>query len=239
MKPRALLICAAAINSVRRPLPLFGATVLICLAAQLAPATADAHDGRHDFESIITGITPVQRGAGISLRMIDSDERIELVNEGDETVIVMGYDGEPYARVEPSGPVSLNLRSPALAQSNDRWGRTPPNGSEDAAAPPHWVEVGSDGQHLWFDRRSHYRGQGIPPQVTDPTQRQKLWDYRIPLRIGNRPATIHGTLYWTGHRPFPTTAFITMLLATALSALFGAWTLKRLRSASTKPAADQ
>lgn len=204
----------------------------LTVAALLAVPTAQAHDSGHDFESIISGVMPVHLGAGIELRVVDYDEQIELVNESGETVIVMGYDGEPYARVESAGSVSLNLRSPALAPNNDRWGRTEPTGSEDAAAPPHWAKVGDSGRLTWFDRRSHYRRSGVPPQVADTAARQKLRDYRIPLKVGDEPAEIRGSLYWAGRRPFPVTAFVALLIGTAGVGLFGAWTLKRLRIAS-------
>ena len=214
-----------------------GLAAALAVAVLTVATPAQAHDGRHDFESLIEEVTPIRLGAGIEIRMIDYDERIELVNRSGETVIVEGYEGEPYARVESGGPVSLNLRSPSLAASNDRWGRTPPGGREDADAPPRWVQVGGDGTLSWFDRRSHYRQTGVPDAVADPTVRQKLWDYRIPLRVGGETAAITGTLYWTGRRPFPIAAFVALLVATAACGLFGARVMKRLR-ATADPAGD-
>lgn len=199
------------------------------LPGPLGPPVAQAHDGRHDFEILLSGIAPIEAGAGIELRVLDYDERIELTNRSGKTVIVLGYEGEPYARIESTGPVQLNLHSPSLAPSNDRWGRTPPSGRQDAEAPPHWVRVADGGRWAWFDRRSHYRGPGRPAAVEDPARRLKLWDFAVPLRIDGQPARIEGTLYWLGRRPFPTGAFIAMLLATAAVALIGARVVRRLR----------
>lgn len=206
-----------------------GSLLALAITFLTLPVAAQGHDGRHDFESLIRGIVPVNLARGIEVRMIDYDERVELINDSGETVIVTGYEGEPYARIESRGPVYLNLRSPSLAPSNDRWGRTPATGNEDATAPPHWVEVGNNGRLAWFDRRSHYRGPGTPADVTDSTQRQQLWDYRIPLRIGEDQAAITGTLFWAGRQPFPVVAFVVMLLATAACAFFGVWAMRRVR----------
>lgn len=201
----------------------------------LAAAPAQAHDEGHAFESSISGLEPARLGVGIELRMLDHDSQVELTNESGKTVIVMGYEGEPYARLESAGPVFLNVRSPALPLNNDRWGRTAPTGSEDAAAPPRWVQVGDHGKLAWFDRRTQFRGSGTPPTVTDPSSRQKLWSYRIPLLVGAERAEIRGTLYWTGRRPFPIAVFLVLLIATAACALFGAWVLKRLNTADAPP----
>ena len=191
-------------------LPIALALALVLCAVWAAPP-AGAHEGEHAFESLISGLSPVTAGTGIEVRMLDYDEQIELINRSGKTVIVEGYAGEPYARVESEGPVWLNLRSPSLAPSNDRWGRTPPRGDEDASRPPNWVKVGDHGRLTWFDRRSHYRRPGTPPAVTDAGQRQQLWDYRIPISVGGAPAEILGSLHWTGRRSFPLAAFLALL----------------------------
>lgn len=209
---------------------------LLAIALIAAPAAA-AHEGRHDFESVIQAVVPADRAEGLEVRVLDYDEQIELLNETGETVIVKGYAGEPYARIEPGGPVYLNVRSPSLAPSNDRWGRTAPTGEEDAAAAPKWLLVGDGGRLTWYDRRSHFRGAGIPAAVREESRRQALWGYRIPLTVGGRPVAIEGTLYWLGRRPFPVAAFVFLLVASAGCAFFGAWAMRRLRGSSRPPSA--
>jgi len=198
----------------------------------LSPAgsgQALAHGGAHLYESVVAGITPPQLAAGIEVRMIDYDRQMELVNHSGKTVIVEGYWGEPYARLESSGAVYLNAMSPSMAPSNDRMGLTRPNGNEDASAPPHWVQVGDNGEYRWFDRRTQYRKEGMPPAVNNEEQRTRLWSYLIPIRVGDQAAAIKGALYWTGRKPFPTGILIFLLLSTAGCALLGAWTVRRLR----------
>ena len=217
-----------------RPPGLISLLAVAALAAALALAPVGpeaAHAGSHPFESVIEGIDPAPLGDGITVRMLDHDERIELTNRSGRTVVVEGYDGEPYARIESDGPVRLNLRSPALAVNNDRWGRTPPTGREDPAARPEWARVGEDGRLAWFDRRAQYRRPGVPARVADPDVEQELWRYRVPIRVGGEPAAIRGTLSWTGGNDFPTGAFVALLIATGGCAILGAWTIGRLRAA--------
>jgi hypothetical protein len=35
-----------------------------------------------------------------------------------------------------------------------------------------------------------------PPAVKDNSKRTKVFDYAIPLQVGNQPASISGTLFW-------------------------------------------
>lgn len=162
--------------------------------------------------------------------MIDYDSQVELTNASGQTVVVEGYHGEPYARIESEGKVFLNARSPSMAPSNDRLGRTEPTGDEDADAPPNWIRVGDGGTFRWFDRRAQYRARGLPAKVTDATRRTLVWRWRIPLTIGELPAQLNGELFWSGRRPFPTGMFLLILFSTAGCGLFGAWTIKRLRA---------
>jgi len=212
------------------------AVVLACLAAGAAPGRA--HDGAHLFESVIGGPYPERLAQGVEVRILDEDEQVELVNSSGRTVVVMGFAGEPYARVESGGSVFVNARSPATPANNDRWGRTRPSGREDPGAPPAWVRVGGEGRLVWYERRAQYRRAGTPPQVADPAERTWIRDYRIPLTVGGEPAELRGTLHWVGRRPFPNVALVVLLLATAGCAFFGAITLRRVRRLPDEPAGD-
>ena len=39
---------------------------------------------------------------------------------------------------------------------------------------------------------------GTPGQVTDPDTKTKIFDYKVPIEVGDQPADITGTLYWVG-----------------------------------------
>lgn len=203
----------------------------LVLGALIFPAGAAGHGEPHLYESVIRGIQPAGEVTGIGARIIDFDSQIELTNRSGSTVVIEGYEGEPYVRIESDGPVFLNARSPSMAPSNDRLGRTPPTGDEDAAAPPNWIRVAGDATFTWFDRRIHYRRKGLPAAVTNEAARTLIRRWKIPITVGGRPARVEGDLYWLGRSPFPTGVFLAVLLLTAAGGLFGAWAIRRIREA--------
>jgi hypothetical protein len=206
------------------------ALALVALAALLHGApTASAHGGDPDYRSEIDAIRPATDGLSAEIENFDAD--IRFVNGSDETVVVMGYEGEPYLRFDPDGTVYANERSPAAYLNSDRYGRVDVPASADAKADPEWQEVSKSGEYTWHDHRSHYMSSGTPPQVTDPSVRTKIFDYSIPIDIGSRSGAIDGTLYWVGppEDSTPVLPFVALGLVTiALVALVIA--IRRRRS---------
>jgi hypothetical protein len=198
----------------------------------LAPAAqVQAHGGSHQFESVLGGVRPAGLGAGLQLEVLDYDARIRLANRSGRTVIVEGYAEEPYARLDPDGGVYLNARSPALYLNNDRYARTPVAPEVDASADPEWFRIDRSGVLTWYDHRIHYMGQTVPPRLADVSERTLMRGYRIPVSIDGRPATIVGQLFWTGDDSIPVPVLAGLLLATAVTALFGAVVVRRLHRA--------
>ena len=80
------------------------AVVAALLVAACAPA-ADAHQGNPNFRSVLRGLTPAE--SGVQLSIVNYDDSFELINHSGRTIVVEGYQGEPYARVLPDGTVQL------------------------------------------------------------------------------------------------------------------------------------
>lgn len=208
------------------------AATALALGAAAMPGEARGHGEPHLYESVIEGTRPAAAARGVEVRIIDHDSQVKLTNRSGKTVVIEGYEGEPYVRLDRDGRVFLNARSPSMAPSNDRLGRTAPTGREDADARPNWIRVGDGGSFTWFDRRTHYRRKGLPSVVTDESERTLLWRWRIPFTVGKASARVEGSLFWLGRRPFPTGLFLFLLLSTAGGALFGAWAIRRMREAT-------
>ncbi|HET6691050.1 MAG TPA: hypothetical protein VFG74_09310, partial [Miltoncostaeaceae bacterium] len=126
------------------------------------------------------------------------DDAVQIRNPGHHTIVVMGYDGEPYARLLPDGRAQRNARSPATYLNEDRYADVALPAAADAEAAPEWRPFTSTGLLEWHDHRAHWMGSGTPPQVTDPAARTTVFDYRIPISVDGRPARIEGTLVWVG-----------------------------------------
>ncbi len=201
----------------------FVATVALALVTTASPALA--HQGNPNFRSELDGVVPPIDG--LEVEVVNYDDSLELRNETGETVIVHGYEDEPYIRIEPDGQVSLNTRSPAYYLNDDRYGEVEVPPRADPKAEPEWEAVDGSGQYVWHDHRIHYMSTDTPAQVSDESQRTKIFDYRVPVEVGDRQAEVSGTLYWVGEEGgLPLAPFIA-LGALVLIGLAALWIRRR------------
>lgn len=203
-----------------------GLIALFILVA--VPALANAHQGNPNYRSEITSIRPAALADGIEVTVVNFDDHVRLENESGKDIVVLGYDGEPLARILADGTVEENLNSPAFYLNQDRYANIDLPERADAEAEPEWEQVGENGIYEWHDHRSHYMGEGNPPQVTDESKETKVFDYTIPIKVGGEPATIYGTLTWAGKdSQVPVIPFV--ILGLAIVAMAGFWIIRRRR----------
>jgi hypothetical protein len=163
--------------------------------ALLPPTAALAHQGNPNMRSVVRAFQP--QVAGISLQVLGGDDRFQLTNRSAHTtVLVEGYDGEPYARLTPDGTVAVNHRSPAYYLNTDRYGAVTVPKAASATATPDWHVLDRTGVFEWHDHRMHYMARGVPAAVTDTSEKTRISDYDIPIRIGARQGHILGTVWW-------------------------------------------
>jgi hypothetical protein len=171
------------------------ATALVALSA-VAP-TAAAHEGNPNYRSQVRAITPAIHG--LEAQVLNYDDRIELRNEGNETVVVEGYRGEPYLRFGTEGTVEVNRRSPAAYLNEDRFAKVSVPRSADPTAPPEWEVVSRTGRYDWHDHRIHWMADSPPQRVRDDEEaRTKVFDWKLPLTAADRRSVIRGSLVWIG-----------------------------------------
>ena len=132
------------------------------------------------------------------LQVLNLDDRLELQNTSGKTVVVKGYQGEPYARLLGNGTVEVNHNAPAFYLNNDRTstGTVPANAKP--GATPDWQVVDRAGSFQWHDHRIHWMSTITPKQVTDKTKRTKVFDWKVPLQVGGTNGAVNGTLFWAG-----------------------------------------
>ncbi len=202
--------------NLRRPTAAVVAALGVLASCLLAAAPASAHGGDPNYRSEIDSIAP--ESPGISAEILNFDADLKLTNESDETVVVLGYNEEPYLRFEPDGRVYVNESSPAAYLNTDRYARVDVPGDVDPGDPPEWKQVGDTGEYAWHDHRSHYMGEGVPQIVEDQDVRTKVFDYSIPIEVGDEKGSIDGTLLWVGQDddapllPFVILGVVTLLL---------------------------
>ena len=174
----------------------FRAGLALAGTALLAAASpAFAHQGSPDYLSQVRSIAPSLQGLSVSV--LNRDDRLAIQNTSGRTVIVEGYSRDPYLRLSGDGEVAVNTRSPAFYLNNDRYANAQVPASAKADAPPRWKPVSKTGRYEWHDHRMHYMGKGRPAKIKDPSERQTVFDWKVPLAVDGRPGSINGRLLWT------------------------------------------
>src|SRR5207342_1379248 len=86
---------------------------------------------------------------------VELGNRMELVRTTAKEVQILGYDGEPYIRLDADG-VFENVNSPAHYINLDRFARKPIPPTATAKATPNWVKISDGNSVRWHDHRTHW-----------------------------------------------------------------------------------
>ena len=194
---------------------LLGAALLA--AVVFAPAQpAFAHGGNggasSDYRIEVTGFEG--DATGVDVHPVELGNRMELVRTTATDVQILGYDGEPYIRLDKDG-VFENVNSPAHYINLDRFARKPIPPTATATATPNWVKLSDATSVRWHDHRTHWM---------DPTPRQDVRDNpgvervifpanRVELLVDGRPVTALVRVTW-----LPPPSRMTWLVVSSLAA---------------------
>jgi hypothetical protein len=97
---------------------LAGAAAAATLLFAVAPA-ALAHQGNPHYRSTVTSVTPPVKG--LTVTVLNYDDRLELSNFSGQDVVIDDYKGKPYARVLADRTVEVNTNSEAYYLNDDRY----------------------------------------------------------------------------------------------------------------------
>jgi hypothetical protein len=157
---------------------------LVLLLVGAAPASA--HGGSTTqatrYRTQLDGLDPDV--AGVTVRLVDRDTRIEI-DAGDHEVVVLGYEGEPYLRVDGDGAFE-NRRSPSVYLNTSLTGATPPPDA-DADAAPDWHRVGDGPVVRWHDHALH-----VPPGQRAGDRDVTTWER--PLQVDGNAVALQGRI---------------------------------------------
>jgi hypothetical protein len=192
------------------------------LLALLVASPAFAHQGNPNYRSVIHGTTPAV--AGVKLQVLNFDDRLQLDNRTGKTIVIQGYQREPYARLLADGTVEVNHNSPAFYLNDDRFAQEKVPATAKPSATPDWQVIDRTGTFQWHDHRIHWMSSVPPKQVTDKSKRTKVFDWNVPLQVGQQKASVTGSLFWQpkpgGGIPTGALAALVALAAIGLGAVF-------------------
>ena len=180
------------------------AALAVSAAALALAAAAAAHGpaGGVGYVSSISGLEPPV--VGVLTTVLGGDDRLQLVNYSGKTIVVFGYDGEPFLRFTRSG-VYENVRSPSTYLSRERElanAQVPAYADPTAAA--RWRKVTRGASFAWHDRRIHWVRSDPPPVVAQaPDETHLIFRWRVPASADGKRFAVTGFL---GYRPVSQTA---------------------------------
>lgn len=182
----------------------------------------------YNYRSNITNITPSV--PGLNLEVLEFADRLVLTNHTGKTVTVYGYQGEPYARVLANGTVEVNTHSPAYYLNQNFYGDVNVPSSASPRATPDWTVIDRTGQLEWHDHRIHWMSPALPPQVKNKGRRTKIFNWRVPIKVGATPTTVDGQLFWVPEEGTKTPlAAIVTLVVLVLAGLAFVFVVRRRR----------
>lgn len=210
---------------------------LVLAISLVSAASAFGHGGDPDYRSVIDRVDP--RVPGVQFRVIDYDADFQLIDRGGHRVMILGYEGEPYARILKDGTVQVNELSPATYLNDSRFATAEVPKSADPDAPPRWKTVDDSGTFIWHDHRMHYMSTTTPPQVTDKSRKTKVFDYEIPFLVDGRKGAVEGTLYWVGSPSTSKAPFIVVGILVLLGGGALVLFVRRRRDGGDDPSATE
>ena len=201
----------------------------VALAAVLAAPGAEAHFGtaKLGYRSTITGVSP--RIRGLQLKVLYGDDQVWLDNRSKETIVIDGYDGEPYLRFGKNG-IYVNVKSPAGFLNQDRYARSKVPASASSKDPPEWQKLAGGDVWAWHDHRIHYMIPTLPPAIkAAPRKPHHVFDWKVPATANGKRFFIDGSL---DYRPPPKkdfpTGLVLMLGSVIGVGLVGLFALRRV-----------
>jgi hypothetical protein len=131
---------------------------------------------------------------GLSAFVIGGDDRLLLRNLSGRTIVVLGYDGEPYLRFSPRG-VEENERSPATYLNRTRFPRSRAPSTADSTAAPRWRRVADGRSYCWHEQRIHWMRRSPPRAVAEaPDRSHHIFDWRVRAPADGRRFAVTGFL---------------------------------------------
>jgi hypothetical protein len=187
---------SAAVARCRRAAGLFGVAVAL-LVAVAPPASAHVvqpSDASH-YRAQITAVSPST--TLFTAEVAKHGEWVELVAHGSGTLTVLGYFGEPYLRVGPTG-IDVNLFAPTEKMNGGLFGTFGPADLDSGHLPPRWHHQQSGQTVRWHDLRATWVAGARPDEVAaDPSHSHLIDNWTIHVEAAAHDYTIEGTLRWT------------------------------------------
>lgn len=179
----------------RCALRILSLTTVAAAAALALALTADGHPRGSQQRGFVSTVAAVEPNVlGLRASVLGGDDRLLVQNLSGKTVLISGYDGEPFLRFA-RGAVFRNVRSPTTYLSSDRSNDTDVPAIADASSSPVWKRVAAGESFAWHDRRIRWMEAALPASVrNEPNRSHHLRDWSVSGTAGGDRFAIVGFL---------------------------------------------
>jgi hypothetical protein len=142
--------------------------------------------------------SPQEPAQGVTIQVVSASvvPAVFVKNESSTPLVVLGGQGEPFARIGPKGGVTeVNVKSPTWVEVQQALGKDPSD-EADAAAEPKWQQVAPTPAWNWLEFRAAAPKSDPPQPVIERGKTVTVKTWSIPYLIGERRASIEGITEW-------------------------------------------
>ena len=142
--------------------------------------------------------SPQEPATGVTVQVVSASvvPAIFVKNESPTPIVVLGEQGEPFARIGPKdGVTEVNLKSPTWTLVQQALGKTPSD-EADPTAEPKWQQVAPTSAWNWLEFRAAAPKSDPPQPVIDAGKTVTVKTWSIPYLIGTKRGSIDGITEW-------------------------------------------
>jgi hypothetical protein len=159
--------------------------------------------GRFEYRPPLGSYAMVQKSPkdpapGVTIQVVSASivPAVFIKNESATPIVVLGGQGEPFARIGAQGGVTeVNLKSQTWVEIQQALGKDPSD-EADAAAEPKWQQVAPTPAWNWLEFRAAAPKSDPPQPVIDAGRTVTVKSWSIPYLIGDRRSSIEGITEW-------------------------------------------
>lgn len=168
------------------------AAAVVVLAAGPAGAHEAPDDSDQPFTARVTSASP--EVPGYDLVPLAATAAFEVHAEPGTVVDILGYDGEPYLRIDADGAAFANVNSETYWANESSVDDAPAS----VGGEPDWQWQVGGGAIEWHDHRIHWMSPDAPVVGDDLVA--QTWT--VDLVVGGTPVTVNGDLLVNPDVPF-------------------------------------
>lgn len=136
--------------------------------------------------------SPVTPAEGLKIHVVPASRvpAVFVENRSPEPVVVLGRDGEPFARIGPAVS-EVNVKSPTWVEVQQARGQDPSD-EADPDAEPKWQQVADSPRWSWLEFRAAAPHTDPPQAIVESDRATTVRTWSIPYLVGGERRTVDG-----------------------------------------------